>query len=545
MTLKFNQVICCYNHKCRNLVFAMNLDNLASICQIRLQESNFMRKIGRNLALSLLIITGFVISTLQVSAKAPVMLDPTSNPPQSPALNSSIYLPLLMNPSASTPPPAPLAQVRRVNAPFFNVDNLDDDSFSEMAIFWYGKVISSDNYTDVRVSYNKTGLHLYFSSFDRRLWYDTTPSASDLTAWDSFTVYLNTSGNTGSAPNTSSYRFDSQINWFEARGGYQASYRGNGTGWSPMSLSFTTYSGWKGNGFNDNQDDRGSAGTFFIPYASLGLSGPPSSGTIWGMTVVSHDRDDSAGTPISDKTWPESAVTTQPSTWGQIHFGSASFTPLSASAAGTVTIRHKLNGATVTDAAVGGTTGNLCPGDASYIWNGWGSENYSGSADFNIQNQSDIADWPCFAKYFITVPLGQIPAGKVVLSASLILHQWGNSGPFDLVQPSYIQVMTVKEDWSEATLTWNNAPLAFENISQLWVPKIDCSGPSGLQWPCTPRTWDVSQGVSEAYNSGQPLRLVLYSTDSDYHSGKLFTASDTDDWNETGRPTLTVTWGNP
>ena len=53
----------------------------------------------------------------------------------------------------------------------------------------------------------------------------------------------------------------------------------------------------------------------------------------------------------------------------------------------------------------------------------------------------------------------------------------------------------------------------------------------------------MSGAVAEAYAAGTPLRLSLYESDWAYHSGKYFHSSDTDDWNENGRPTLTVTWG--
>jgi len=41
------------------------------------------------------------------------------------------------------------------------------------------------------------------------------------------------------------------------------------------------------------------------------------------------------------------------------------------------------------------------------------------------------------------------------------------------------------------------------------------------------------------------VRLVLYSADWDYHSGKYFFSSDVADWNAQGRPTLEVVWGDP
>jgi hypothetical protein len=105
------------------------------------------------------------------------------------------------------------------------------------------------------------------------------------------------------------------------------------------------------------------------------------------------------------------------------------------------------------------------------------------------------------------------------------------------VEPSYIQVLTIDEDWDEATLSWNNAPLAVENISGTWVEPIQFPG-----WPGVPRNWDVSKAVEEAYQAGKPLGLALYSADGAYHSGRYFSSSNTGDWNEVARPTLVVRW---
>ena len=64
-------------------------------------------------------------------------------------------------------------------------------------------------------------------------------------------------------------------------------------------------------------------------------------------------------------------------------------------------------------------------------------------------------------------------------------------------------------------------------------------------WPGVPYEWDISGAVAEAYTSGEPLRLALYSADSEQHSGKYFVSSDTDEWNTEGRPTLEVYFGDP
>jgi hypothetical protein len=427
-----------------------------------------------------------------------------------------------------------------VNAPYFE----GDVRFPETAIFWFGRITANDNYADVRVGYNDDELYVRLAAFDRWLWYDPTPSAKDLTAWDAATLYLDLDGNEGETPDASAYRFVGQLNWWEERELFQTAYRGDGSGWVRATIPFTTTSGWRGNAPNNNEaDDRGWELTFRVPFAGLGLSRPASRGTVWAMAMTLHDRDDGAGTPIADDTWPEAPDFDRSSTWGQLAFGLPIYAPPATAAGGTVAVRHKLNGTVVLDAAVGGTTGNLCPGDPDYIWNEWGNDNFAGAPNFNIQNQSDVADWPCFSKYYVTFPLDKVPPGQAIVSATLKLHQYGNAGggTWGEPEPSLIQVVTVAEDWEEKQLTWNNAPLATENVSAAWVDPI-ASFPG---WPGSAREWNVSGAVAQAYAAGEPLRLALYEADGAYHSGKYFVSSDTGDWNEKGRPTLSVVWGLP
>jgi hypothetical protein len=451
-----------------------------------------------------------------------------------------LYLPLVFKSYQYVP-------ARRANAPYINVPDVTTTHLHEMAIFWFGKVTQTENYADVRVGYNDTTLYVYVAAFDRRLWYDTSPAASDLTSWDALSLYLNTSGNSGSAPTTNSHRFVVQ---FEGKTGgtspsYRAAYQGNGAAWVTASTAFSTYTTYRGTGGpNTNSDNRGWVSTFQIPFASLGVSAPPAQGTVWGLSVVMHDRDSSSGSPaIADKTWPEANVDLlRPATWGQLAFGLPTYSPPGYSSSSTVTIGEGLNGAVVPDAAVGGTGSNLCGSGLDY-WTQWGEAIHGSDMDFAIQNESDISDFPCFAKYYVTFPLTALPSGKVIITATLTLHQMGGSG--NPASDALIQVMTVGQDWSESTITWNNAPLADENeAGRTWVSTVvGCGG--SIAWPCVPRTWDVSRAVARAYAAGQPLRLVLYSADSAYNTGKYFTSSETGSWNAAGRPQLDVRWGNP
>lgn len=429
---------------------------------------------------------------------------------------------------AAAPPP-----VRRVNAPYF----AGDVTYEERAIFWFGQVNSTDNYADVRVGYNDDKLVLQLTTFDRRLWYDADPPIEDLTAWDAATLYLNLAGNSGEVPSASTYRLVGQLNHWQARDDYQAAYQGNGAGWVTASLPFTTATGWRGDGLNGNQEARGWRVTFEVPFSSVGLAGPPAHGTVWGLALVLHDRDDAAGAPNPNKTWPEAVDPLRPASYGQLVFGLPAYQPSLATPGETVTVRHGLNGASVPDGHVGGNT--EC-GKGLDFWTEWGVANYAGADKINVQNQFDVADWPCFSKYYVTFPLDDLPAGKVIISATLTLHQFGNAGAPGEAEPSLIQVLTVAEDWNESTLTWNNAPLAVENVAGTWVDPLD----SFPGWPGVPANWDVARAVAAAYAAGQPLRLAVYSADSARHSGKYFVSSDTGDWNASGRPTLQVLWGD-
>jgi hypothetical protein len=429
--------------------------------------------------------------------------------------------------------------VRRVNAPYFS--GVMD--FNQAAVFWFGRLTSTENYADVRVGYTPVNLYIRLDVFDRFLYFDTSPAVADLTNWDAVTLYFNRDGNTGSAPSVNAYRLVAQLNQIGDSALHRTAYRGNGSAWVADPLSFSTVTTWQGNALNDTVDDRGWGAIFRIPFASLGLSGPPGAGTVWGLALQLHDRDDSAGTSIPLKFWPETMTSMQPSTWGQIHFGLPIYTPPPTQPGGTVTIRQGLNGAVVPDAGVGGTIGNLCPGEASFIWNQWANANFAGDPGVNVQNQGNISDWPCFSKYYLTFPLSALPAGKSIQSATLTLHQWGGSNP-NAAQSSLLQALTVSSDWGENTLTWNNAPLAIENVSQTWADVVDdCGVPGGTPWPCVARQFDVSHAVAQAYLAGTPLRLAIYEADLALHSGKFFTTSDEADWNAAGRPTLTVVWG--
>ena len=427
--------------------------------------------------------------------------------------------------------------------PVVNVPRFEQNiNLTQGAIFWLGQVNPSNNYADVRVGYNNEALRVDAHVFDRLLWYDVEPLSHELTQWDSVTLLLHLDENSeGDTPSQNSYRFVAQFNQAGSRNNYQTVAQGSSPDWVVSSIPFTTTTGWRGQGLNDDQDDRGWNATFDIPFASLGLSSAPTSGAVWRAALIVHDRDDATGTPIPDQSWPQGMDMQRPSTWGQFAFDKPAYTPPPASPGETVTIRQGLNGISVTDAHVGGHS--TC-GQAFWpqFFNGWGDANYAGFEQINIQNQWDVADWPCFSKYYVTFPTSSIPQGKTIISATLTLHLFGNAGyEPGQAKPSLLQVATVAEAWREDALTWNNAPKLQENIATTWVDPVDVFP----GYPGVPAKWDVSGAMAQSYATGIPLQLVIYSPDGAYHSGKYFSSSDTGDWNAVARPTLQVLWGEP
>ncbi|MGQ9840213.1 MAG: DNRLRE domain-containing protein [Anaerolineae bacterium] len=451
-----------------------------------------------------------------------------------PSGETLVYLPLVMRGACA------LEDLPYINAPRFS----GSIPFDQTAIAWFGRVSPVQNYADIRVGYNTDELYIYLAIFDRHLWYDENPMPHTLTDWDAVTLLLDTTDgySTSLCPySPTCWRFVAQL-YSEPSIERRSAYRGGGSGWQTVSIPFQATPGWRGNALNDNSDsDRGWAMGFTLPFSSLSLSSAPAMGTTWRMAVLLHDRDARAGPSVGDQSWPPIAALGNPACWGFLRFGIPAYAAIGPATGHTLIRRPTQNSSLVPDADVGSTIANQCPGDEYHIWNDWGNRNDGHAPDFNIQNQSDVADWPCFAKYYVTFPLDSIPPGSVIISATLTLHQFGNAGGPGEAQPSWIQVLVAAGDWNEATITWNNAPLAYENVGGRWVnPLVDWSG-----WPGTPRTWNVSYAVARAYAQGEPLRLVLYSADSAYHSGKYFVSSDTEDWNEAGRPRLDVWWRQP
>jgi uncharacterized repeat protein (TIGR01451 family) len=454
-------------------------------------------------------------------------------------LVAALWVPQGATASPGSPRPATaLTNHRQVN--LWPASGPVASSWGSSAIFWFGQASDTTAYVDVRLAYDSQNLYVQATVVDYYLWYDPTGTA-DPRQYDAFAVYLDTNGDGEAAPQADDYFLVSGFrnNVTGSVAPWQRQGRGvNGAWdetWTPTpAWSDSVYGRWYNSGPNNNSDrDAGWVTTITVPWATLGQSGPPAAGTAWGLGTEIYNRNDQppAGEePIEN--WPETFSETAPATWGTLVFNPPAFTPAPAVATGTMQIRQGLNG-TASDAYVGG--GGTCSGG---IYGG-GDTPHPGDNLF-VQNEADVSDFPCFSKSYIQFDLSALPAGQSIISATLTVYEFGGSDP-SAAQPSDIQLFAVSDPWDANTITWDNAPLAAENLTGTIVnPVLVFPG-----WPGVPYVWDATQLVSQAYSSGQEANLVLYSSDVNYNSGKYFVSSSTGDWNATGRPTLTITYGTP
>ncbi len=466
------------------------------------------------------------------------------------ALLAALFLLGSIPPPGNPPQSVAATATRRVNVWRTASGPVDDNTAS---IFWFGHETGHNlyNYVDVRVGFTSQYLRIFVTVVDYNLW--QMPSEDkDPRLYDAVAIYLDTAGDRATAPQTDDYFFINgwRHSWpGENKEAYHRDGQGTGSGWNEnWSAPWTESVGynWYNTGPNNNGNcptepfdcDAGWSTAITIPFSSLGLSGPPAPGAVWGLGVYIYDRDAPEPAPLVSPPamWPETFNAGNPSTWGEIAFDPPRYAPRPAVASGTTVVRRDLGG-NVADAYVGG--GGDCNG--GYL--GGGDVNHGDEGLF-VANQSLIGDFPCWSKSYLRFGLGGIPPGKVIISATLTLHLWGNAGYTpSLSLPSYIHLFTVAEDWDEHTITWNNAPMAKENLTATWVyPRTDQED----DFPGIPYTWDATQAVAEAYAAGRPLNVALYTADTNFDSSKYFVSSDANsDWVPEGKPTLRVIWGEP
>ncbi|MFZ6028788.1 MAG: DNRLRE domain-containing protein [Chloroflexota bacterium] len=432
---------------------------------------------------------------------------------------------------------------RRANIPYFS-GSVD---WAKSAILWFGvneRGLPGKNYVDVRLAYTPSALLVRFTVIDYYLWYKTNATtADDLTQYDAVALYLDTNHDRSATPNTDDYLLLSGSRHFptENAPAYHRDARGTGSGWDNQwdgswqdtsAMQWSTTGGPNNNGGNI---DYGWYSYFTIPWSVVGKSGPPANGTVWGLGLRLYDRDAAPpASPLAQQTWPPSADYAKPSTWGDLHFGPATYTPKTTTQTGSITIRAASpTDNTVEDAWMGG--GGTCAGGHE-----GGSEiNHGNEASLYTGSESSPTHFPCFNKSFLRFKLSAIPAGVEIISARLTLHQFGNASNEINPGPAWVHLFNVRTSWSEATIHWNNAPIPQENVSLTQVNKLN----SFPGWPGVARTWDASKPVAEAYARSESVNLAIYSSDVGRDTSIYFVGSETEDWNAEARPALYVTWG--
>lgn len=436
---------------------------------------------------------------------------------------------------------------RRVNMPYFPTQV----TWAESAIFWFGQNeqgVPSRNYVDVRAAYTVEALRIQATVVDYYLWYNVDPAAGDdLTQYDAVAIYLDTGFDRATTPQTDDYTFLVGARHWPNENAVQYHRQARGTGiewdttWSGDWTDYEAMQWWCNPGPNSNACgiDFGWTAIFTIPWETLGLSGSPSEGALWGLGVQLHDRDDEPPDGyVAPDHWPETFDANSPATWGELHFGYADYRPLPAIPAGLAEI-HATSPVdnTVEDAWMGG--GGLCAGGHE----GGSEVNHGDDAALYVGTETAPTHFPCFNKSYLRFSLDAIPAGQAIISASMTLHLWGNAGDPGQAQPSWVHLFTISDPWDEMIIHWNNAPLAQENIAATWL--YPYSRPGDIQWPGDSYTWDATRAVAEAYAADRPVDLAIYGSDTEQHSSKYLTSSETGDWNVAGRPTLRVRWGAP
>ena len=174
-------------------------------------------------------------------------------------------------------------------------------------------------------------------------------------------------------------------------------------------VAFPTTAGWD----VSQRAGRGWSASATLPWARFTDAGErPQAGTAWPLSVS-----------LGDGTWN-----------GVISFGLPAYNGRNVAGAQVLTLPL------LADAPVGGNT-DCGSDDYPAFFPTWGSRNEDAptnsaprtalgtAAQVNIaQAQWDVADWPCYSRYFAAWSLAGLPLGAQVVSATVQMRQFGNPG---------------------------------------------------------------------------------------------------------------------
>jgi hypothetical protein len=291
------------------------------------------------------------------------------------------------------------AEAQATSQPLIHVPYFSDSANpGQGAVFWFGKVEHTTNHANVRIAYDNDALVVVLHIFDRRVSYEAKTNAeSDLTQWDSVSLYLDPLGDLAAPLSINAYRFDAQISAWEPRTDFERQYRWDGATWTATSVAFETEAGFRANP-NDDSDDRGWLMSFRVPFTTLSLPSTPIQGSVFRMALSLHDRDELDQAVLPDQNWPRNVALDLPATWGRISFGIPTYNAPTVVDPQKVSLRHGVAGVVAPDAAVGGHSTCGTQYDPNFF-DGWGEANYAGFAQFNIQNQ-----WAVLLQVLCNVP---------------------------------------------------------------------------------------------------------------------------------------------
>lgn len=277
--------------------------------------------------------------------------------------------------------------------------------------------------------------------------------------------------------------------------------------------TYPSSAGWTiGNRCVTSNDCKGWSADALFAWSDFG--GKPAIGASWPFKVMVTDLDQNSVT--STAAWP-------PSGSGVLRWGLPNY------AGGSTTGAQQAVIALSADSMVGGGT-DCGTQDAPSYFPTWGNRNWGSALTANVQAQWDLADWPCFSKYYATWPVTSIPAGAQIVSATLEMRHFGNPGyQIGDTGDTLMQLSEVTNSWGEQSITWDTAPVPVENIARTMVHPLPttCVTPGFYCSPGILYSWDVTQIVRRAQASGRTwASIVMYTGAGQYHSGKYFSSRE-------------------
>jgi hypothetical protein len=386
-------------------------------------------------------------------------------------------------------------------------------TYDQTAIVWYGTVTPDQSYTDLRLGYDAAGLFANANIVDRDVEFDAGRcdhrNVDDLSGYDATALAFTVGGHT--------YTFVGSFqNWQGCQPQQQQAFMDG----QPITTTFTTESGWRGASTNDTQDDAGWTVTFHLPWAALGQSGAPADGSVWSLVATTYNRNQTIQAP---GTWQ-----------GQIVFGTE---PVYRPTGGLTAIASSDIPASQ-EIVAGGST--LCGApndtDTTLRFSQWGVRNWLTTPGDDpriatLQNQADVADFPCFSRVYQDYVL--TPRAGYVISATLTLTAVGHSGYSTQVPYPVLDQLAETGPFASNALTWNNAPPLIRNVVSAWVP--------GSGYPQA-ISFDVTQAVARALAAHSDLYLVQYTGEESISSGIYFASINNPATGQ--RPQLHIVWGD-